>query len=547
MLALLVLLLVLLATATAPASQPRKLTVEPCAVGPHRRRRRHRPRHADQHVQALRRRPALHQPAVRVEQQHAAARRRRAVRYRWRAPALSPPPPPPPYGGSAMDCAVRKLAWVRAAAALSGGPCGEAEWAQLRASLTSDGNCGSVLPPAAPTTPRDSGSVDGKHTVIASPANFSAALATARQALTESGSATLLLQSGLYEIQAPLTLTPADSGLTIASAAGATPVLSGGRRLTLQLTREGLEQNWGAVYSATVPIGLLEANQLLSANGTRLRRARYPNGDLEQWTEEGGNSWASPTGSIPREWPSGTLAKLESPIDPKHIPQGGDSLQAFSVLVGGEASIYAGGRNPAGETYGGGGAGGLNLSASDATRAAHWTAGPTQAELIVKGIWGSYSFAVESVSGSSLTFGKGGSQLTTACQSGDFIVENALSELDSVGEWIHDAANGKVYLGLSKRTPKTTKMEVTLAQLERVVAVVGTRDTPVRNVTLSGLSVAHTQSTRLSQPYESPSNGDWTIVRTGAVFASGVERRVHCKSVPLCTHRLVWCDDQRAC
>ena len=130
-----------------------------------------------------------------------------------------------------------------------------------------------------------------------------------------------------------------------------------------------------------MPTTLTEANQLFAANGTRLRRARFPNGDLEKWTVDGGNHWAVPTAAIPRDWPPGTLAKLASPLDPKHIPQGGDSLQAFSVLVGGPASIYAGGRNPAGETYGGGAAAGMNLSASDVARAAHWTAGPTQPEV----------------------------------------------------------------------------------------------------------------------------------------------------------------------
>eukprot|EP01045_Picozoa_sp_COSAG04_P003874 COSAG04_NODE_162_length_21964_cov_8.739721_7_plen_209_part_00 len=182
--------------------------------------------------------------------------------------AMAPPPQPaaPPYGGSEMDCAVRKLAWERSAAALSRAPCGDAEWAQMRASLTSDGHCGSVLPPPPPPPERvhpPAGLEGGKQTVWASPANFSDALWAARRALgaSESGS-TLLLLDGLYEMRTPLTLTPADSGLTIAAAAGAQPVLSGGRRLSLQLTRQGSEQSWGAVYTASVPTALTEATQL---------------------------------------------------------------------------------------------------------------------------------------------------------------------------------------------------------------------------------------------------------------------------------------------
>lgn len=467
----------------------------------------------------------------------------------------APPPPPPPrprpppfslYQGTPTDCTVRQLALDRAVATLTGPALLSADWARLHASLTLDGHCTNLTmpsppPPAQSTKPAQTSvarsSLSAPIIVTASPGNFTHALAAARTSLTAVGGTVrvrLELLGGLYEMSTPLRLTAADAGLSIVAANHRSPpVLSAGRRLQLVFRRvdhQPLRMSGSdtptpdvAVYAAAVPMDLVEATQLFDSNsGHRLVRARWPNGDPELWTPSGGNTWHEAAGAIPKNWSSGQLVKLGSPIDNLHIPQGGDSLQAFSVLVGGPAAIYAGGRNPAGETYPGGGVGGLVVDQVTAARAMNWTAGPTQAELTVHGLWGSYSYELASVEGTELRFGKGGSHLTVGCGAGKFIVENSLAELDDVSEWIHDAASGTVYLGMPESAPEVIQKNLTLAQHERVIEIVGSRRAPVTNVTISGLVIAHAQSTRLARPYESPSNGDWTIVRTGAIFAEGV-------------------------
>jgi hypothetical protein len=58
--------------------------------------------------------------------------------------------------------------------------------------------------------------------------------------------------------------------------------------------------------------------------------------------------------------------------------------------------------------------------------------------------------------------------------------------------------------------------------LERLVEFRGSQQDPVKHINLSGFRIAHTASTFLKQ-YESPSRGDWTIHRGGAVFFEGAE------------------------
>lgn len=339
-----------------------------------------------------------------------------------------------------MDCAVRQVVADRATAILSGRAVRPSDWTQLRSSLTSDALCPAVHlapppPPPMPSPPvlaRGSNNSLPQLVVDADPSNLTAALAQARLVLRDAPTVRLQLRGGLYQLQAPLELGPADSGLSIAAAADEeTPViLSAGRRLHLRFHRvaEPSTPDGAAMYVASVPSELAQATQVYRSDGTRLVRARWPNGNPEHWTADGGNAWASPTGSIPKHWDSGHLVKLASPVDPLHIPQGSDSLQAFSVLVGGPASIYAGGRNPAGETYPGGGVGGLTVDAATAARARNWSTPPSRPELTVHGLWGSYAYELAGVDGASLHFGKGGSHLTTGCSGGDFIVENTLAE-----------------------------------------------------------------------------------------------------------------------
>ncbi len=114
-------------------------------------------------------------------------------------------------------------------------------------------------------------------------ATLSAALQAAREARRPegSGAVTIFLREGTYHLEAPLTLTPADSGVSaqqpflIAAYRGEHPVLSGGRRLTGWHPVAGQPGRWQTEVPA-VRAGQWYFRQLF-VNGQRRQRARTPN------------------------------------------------------------------------------------------------------------------------------------------------------------------------------------------------------------------------------------------------------------------------------
>ncbi len=107
--------------------------------------------------------------------------------------------------------------------------------------------------------------------------SLEAALASARrlrQGPDARRSLRIEMQGGVYRLQGPVRLTPADSGTpsaptAIAAAKGARVVITGGRRLTGWLKR-------GREWVAPLPAGVPVPNQLF-VNGRRRTRARTPN------------------------------------------------------------------------------------------------------------------------------------------------------------------------------------------------------------------------------------------------------------------------------
>ncbi len=114
-------------------------------------------------------------------------------------------------------------------------------------------------------------------------ATVAAALQTARKARNHSAGAndtiTILLRDGIYELSAPIVLTPEDSGLsakqpfTIAAYRDEKPVLSGGRRISGWSPMLGPSGLW----EARVPFAREAPFRSLFINGQRAVRARIPN------------------------------------------------------------------------------------------------------------------------------------------------------------------------------------------------------------------------------------------------------------------------------
>ncbi len=98
-------------------------------------------------------------------------------------------------------------------------------------------------------------------------------------------------------------------------------------------------------------------------------------------------------------------------------------------------------------------------------------------------------------------------------------VENVFEELDAPGEWYFDAANRRLFFYPPKGVdlPKAT---VEAAGIRHLVEFRGTREKPVRFVTLHGLTFTHTSRTFMDNK-EPLLRSDWTIYRGGAVLFEG--------------------------
>lgn len=103
-------------------------------------------------------------------------------------------------------------------------------------------------------------------------------------------------------------------------------------------------------------------------------------------------------------------------------------------------------------------------------------------------------------------------------------VENIREELDAPGEWFHDAKSATLYFfpppGIELRTAT-----VEVVRLRHLIEFQGTKENPVRSITLRGLTFRHAARTFMENR-EPLLRSDWTIYRGGAVFLTGTENVV---------------------
>ncbi len=101
------------------------------------------------------------------------------------------------------------------------------------------------------------------------------------------------------------------------------------------------------------------------------------------------------------------------------------------------------------------------------------------------------------------------------------MVENIFEELDAPGEWYLDAAGGLLYfyppIGLD-----LTTATVEAVRLRHLVEFRGTREAPLRFITIQGLTFRHAARTFMENK-EPLVRSDWTTYRGGALFYTGTE------------------------
>ena len=273
------------------------------------------------------------------------------------------------------------------------------------------------------------------------------------------------------------------------------------------------------VWAAALPPQTAAFDQLFM-NGRRLVRARHPNANPETDLSPAGYmnpvAWA-PAATYPA--PEETHVNNVRPYDP-WFPN-------FQWGVNGTVANFTSGSfwgtraPPAGDQYHV--PCGVTLP-GDIPAAGAW-ANPSEAVVhaFQGGHWGDWAFAVASQNGPALTFAAGGWQEARGGSGQALFVEGVRELLDAVGEWhLNTSAPAPTLTVAFNGSAHDGSETLVAAQLAELVTVVGSRAAPARNITLAGLTFAHTLADFFFS-FNVPSGGDWSYHAGGALRLAGTE------------------------
>ncbi|TFF38517.1 PDZ domain-containing protein [Mucilaginibacter psychrotolerans] len=135
--------------------------------------------------------------------------------------------------------------------------------------------------------------------------------------------------------------------------------------------------------------------------------------------------------------------------------------------------------------------------------------------------WGDFHFLIKGKDSSGLPVLEGGWQNNrrSGMHERYRYVENVFEELDTANEWFYDHNTRILYYSPPKGFDlKTAKFET--PQVPHLFEFRGTEEQPVKNITISALTLTQTARTFM-QNKEPLLRSDWTIYRGGAVFYTG--------------------------
>jgi len=106
-----------------------------------------------------------------------------------------------------------------------------------------------------------------------------------------------------------------------------------------------------------------------------------------------------------------------------------------------------------------------------------------------------------------------------------FFIENVFEELDIPGEWYFDKDEQRLYLwwNATSGTPPPASVSFVATKHKRLIEVVGTREKPVKNVVIRGMGFRDAAYTYMDE-WAPPSGGDWALHRGAAVFLERTEK-----------------------
>ncbi len=135
--------------------------------------------------------------------------------------------------------------------------------------------------------------------------------------------------------------------------------------------------------------------------------------------------------------------------------------------------------------------------------------------------WGGYHYRITGKKANNEVTYEGGWQNNRqmGMHKNERFVENIFEELDVPGEWYHDAKSNTLYYypdaGVDVR-----EAVFEVVRLNHLIEFQGTKNRPVKNITLSGLTFRHARRTFM-ETKEPLLRSDWTIYRGGGVLFNG--------------------------
>ncbi|CAL1517543.1 PDZ domain-containing protein [Chitinophaga sp. MM2321] len=140
-----------------------------------------------------------------------------------------------------------------------------------------------------------------------------------------------------------------------------------------------------------------------------------------------------------------------------------------------------------------------------------------------KAEWGGYHYRITGVNADYTLQLEGGYQNNRQMGMHDQyrFVENIFEELDTVKEWYYNNSTKTLYYKPGNNTD-LKKATVVVSRLPQVIALKGSTDNPVRNISFEGIRFAHTAPTFMDTR-EPLLRSDWAIYRGGAVVLDGTE------------------------
>eukprot|EP00931_Biecheleriopsis_adriatica_P028735 TRINITY_DN17128_c0_g1_i4.p1 TRINITY_DN17128_c0_g1~~TRINITY_DN17128_c0_g1_i4.p1 ORF type:complete len:907 (+),score=123.99 TRINITY_DN17128_c0_g1_i4:215-2722(+) len=123
--------------------------------------------------------------------------------------------------------------------------------------------------------------------------------------------------------------------------------------------------------------------------------------------------------------------------------------------------------------------------------------------------------------GGAYVFGSGGNQGSDGNDEGaEWFIEGVIEELDAPNEYFFDTETKLLHFKVNSTAPPAS--EIVVPTLANLFDIIGSQASPVRNVTIEGLTFTENRPTFM-EPRGTPSGGDWALERQGAVRVEGSE------------------------